>query len=80
MDLADKLRPHISPRRSPHHRAINVEKKSGMTLYYLKDTDSMGTTANTFGVAIPTSTAIICEVCSALSTHLGLKYVYLPKS
>ena len=75
MDLADKLRPHISPRRSPNHRAINVEKKIGMTLYYLKDTGSLGMTANIFGVAIPTATAIIYEVCSEISTLLRPKYL-----
>ena len=80
IDLVDQLRPCISPSPfSPNYHAINVEKKLGMTLYYLKDSGSLGMTANAFVVAIPTAAAIVYEVCSAISTHLGPKYLCLPK-
>ena len=37
--LVAELRPYISPNHlSPNHRALNVEKKVVIALYYLKDT------------------------------------------
>ena len=50
-----ELRPYISPNPlSPNHRAPNAEKKVAITLYYLKDTASIGIVVNSFGVAICT--------------------------
>ena len=51
--LVAELRPYISPNPlSPNHRALNVEKKVAITLYYLKGTASIGVVINSFGVAI----------------------------
>jgi len=37
--LCDELRPKISPNsKSPNRRALSVEEKVALTLYYLKDT------------------------------------------
>ena len=37
--LVAELRPYISPNPlSPNYRALNVEKKVAIALYYLKDT------------------------------------------
>ena len=53
--LVADLRPYISPNPlSPNHRALNAEKKVAITLYYLKDTVSVGIVVNSFGVAICT--------------------------
>ena len=50
-DLCEQLRPHISPNpKSPNRRALTVEKKVAVALYYLKDTGSMWMTANTCGI------------------------------
>ena len=36
--LTNELQPYISPSLlSPNHRALNADKKLGLTLYYLKD-------------------------------------------
>jgi len=66
---------------SPNHRALGVEKKLAITLYYLKDTGSIGMTANSFGIAICTASAVILQVAKAISTHLvlGPKILYLPR-
>ena len=53
--LVAELRPYISPNPlSPNHRALDAEKKVAITLYYLKDTASIGMIANSFGVAVCT--------------------------
>ena len=47
-DLCEQLGPHIFPDpKSPNRRALSVEKKVALTLYYLKDTGCMWMTANT---------------------------------
>ena len=37
-------------------------------------------TANAFGIAIPTASVVITEVCTAICKVLGPKYVHFPKS
>lgn len=79
MELATELRPYISQRPgSPNYRCLTTERKVAITLYYLKDTGSLSMTANSFGVAICTASAVIRQVCTAISKHLGPKYLYLP--
>ena len=81
MNLVDELRPYITPSPlSPNRRALSAEKKLAITLYYLKDTGSLNMTANTFGVAICTVSSVIYQVCSAISTYLGPKYLHLPRN
>lgn len=81
MKLVDELRPYISPdARSPNRTALSVEKKVALTLYYLKDMGSLNMTANTFGVARCTVSVIVCQVCEAITSYLGPKYIALPKT
>ena len=81
MNLLAELNPYISPNQSsPNYRALSAEKKLAMTLYFLKDTGSLGMTANTFGVAINTASAVIAEVCKVISMKMGPKYIHLPRS
>ena len=51
-----------------------------VTLYYLKDTGSIWMTANTFGIHQCTVSKVLLQVCTAISKHLGPKYVYLPRT
>ena len=37
-------------------------------------------TANIFGIALSTASKIIHEVCKAITEHLGLKYMRLPRT
>jgi hypothetical protein len=37
-------------------------------------------TANTFGVAINTASALITEICQVISTKMGPRYIYFPRS
>ena len=81
MSLLVVLNPFISPNpSSPNYRAINAEKKLALTLYFLKDTGSLGMTANTFGVAINTTSAVSAEVCGVITKKMGPKYIHLPRS
>ena len=79
--LCDELRPYISPNpKSPNRRALSVEKKVALTLYYLKDTGSMWMTANTFGIHQSTVSKVVFEVCDAITKHLGPEYIHLPRT
>jgi hypothetical protein len=81
MNLLAELNPYISPDlSSPNYRALSAEKKLALTLYFLKDTGSLGMTANTFGIAINTASAVITEVCQVISRKMGPKYIHLPRS
>ena len=79
-ELCEDLRPYTSPDVSPNYLALSVEKKVGVTLYYLKDTGSIWMTANTFGIHQCTVSKTVLEVCTAISTHLSPKYIHLPKT
>lgn len=79
--LCNQLRPFIGPKpRCPNYRAMSVEKKVATALYYLKDTGSLWMTANTFGIHQCTVSKVVDEVCTAISNHLGPKYIFLPKT
>ena len=81
VNLVSELRPYISPHpKSPNHRALSTEKKVAIALYFLKDTGSLRMTANSFGVALNTASAIVSEVSQAISNYLGPKYLHLPKN
>ena len=59
-DLTNELQPYTSPSLlSPSHRAFNVDKKLTLTLYYLKDTESLIMTANAFGVSTNTTSSVV---------------------
>ena len=80
VNLVSELRPYISPNpKSPNHRALSVEKKVAVALYFLKDTGSLRMTANSFGIALNTASAVVNEVCQAISNYLGPKYLHLPE-
>ena len=80
-NLTNELEPYISPNLlSPNHRALNAYKKLALTLYYLKDPESLIVTANNFGVAINTASSVIYEVCLAICQNLGPQYIRLPKT
>ena len=79
--LVAQLDPVVGPKpNSPNYRFLVTDKKLAITLYYLKDTGSLWMTANTFGIHQSTVTKVITEVCSAINTVLGPKYIYLPRN
>ena len=80
-ELAEKLRPYISPNsRSPNYRAIDAEKKLAVTLYYLKDKGSLRMTANAFGIQVCTASKIIHQVCREIAMKLGPELIRLPQN
>ena len=80
LELAEKLRPLISPKpSSPNNRAVSGEKKLAVTLYFLKDTGSLCMTANAFGNAIKTASSITTETCTSFAKLLGPIYIHMPK-
>ena len=48
------------------------------TVLYIKDKGSVLMTANTFGVAIPTVTVVVHQVCCAINEHLLPDYLCIP--
>nr|XP_004208727.2 putative nuclease HARBI1 [Hydra vulgaris] len=64
----------------PNIRAITPDKKVAITLYYLKDSGTLNMTANTFGIAVCTTSAVIFEVCNAIVKYIGPRFVNLPKN
>lgn len=79
LELEAELKPYISPNpNSPNHRSLSSAKKLAVTLYYLKDTGSLIMTANAFGIAVCTVSAVVVEVSSVISKVLGPKYLHLP--
>ena len=80
MKLVQELEPFIKPNFATNWTAVSVEKKVALTLYFLKDTGSIRMTANSFGVATPTVSKTVNEVCRAISKYLGPKYIKLPQS
>ena len=77
--LADELSPYISPDPSSPRMGLSVEKKLAITLHLLKDTGSITVTANAFGVSAPTVSKTIRSVCYAINTHLGARYLKVPR-
>ena len=78
--LLEELAPYCSPNpSSPNHRALTSATKLALTLYFLKDTGTLRITANTFGVAVSTASAVIVDVSQALNKYLGPKYIHLPE-
>ena len=65
---------------SPNHTALPVEKKVASVLYFLKDTWSVTTTANTFGINQFALTKVITKVCSAVVIYMVPKLIKLPNS
>ena len=63
MDLVSELSPCVSPDPfSFNTRALSADKKVVITLYYLKDTGSLGMTADTFGIVVCTASTVIISV------------------
>ena len=80
-DLVSHLRPYISPNpNSPNRRAVCADKKIAVTLYYLNDCGALSMTANSFGIATNTASAVINVVCNALVLYIGPEYLNLPKT
>ena len=77
--LADELSPYISPDPSSPRMGLSVEKKLAISLHLLKETGSITVTANAFGVSAPTVSKTIGSVCYAISTHLGARYLKVPR-
>ena len=73
--LVSKLEPFISPDpTSPNYRKLSAKKKTAIALYFLKDTGSLRMTANQFGVAVPTVSTVVYQVCDAISKNLFVFY------
>ena len=66
-------------KKSPNCLALSVEKKVRVTVYYLKDTGFIWTTAISFRIHQCAVSKTILEVFTAISTHLAPKYIHLPK-
>ena len=80
LDLVSHLRPYISPNpNSPNGRVLCADKKVAITWYYLKVCGTLSMTANSFGIATNTASAVINEVSNAIVLYAVTKYLHLPK-
>ena len=80
-DVVSHLRPYISPNpNSPNRRALCADKKVAVTLYFLNNCGTLNMTANSFGIATNTASAVINEVCNAIVLYVGPKNLYLPET
>lgn len=81
MKMAEELRPHLEPGRSPRGLdVLTVKKQLALTLYFLKDQGSLSMTANTFGVASNTVSTVVRKVCATITRVLGPRYIKLPQN
>ena len=81
MALVDKLQPYLSPDSESFRKdTIPLEKKIGMTIYYLKDQGSLRMTANLFGIANSTLSVTIHRVCNAINVVLGPELIKFPST
>ena len=78
--LCNELRPYITKNNTRFRNAVSVETQVAATLYYLSDEGRMRKIANSFGLGKSTVSGIVTRVCSAISQHLGPKYIQLPTS
>jgi len=60
--------------RSP----VDLPKQVALTLYYLSDEGRLRKTANAFGLSRSCVSAVVKRVASAITMHLGPKYIKLP--
>ena len=74
-DLVSHLRPYTSPNpNSPNRRALCADKKVAITLDFLKDCGTLSMTANSFGIATNTASAVINEVRNVIVLYVGPKF------
>ena len=79
--MLDEVKPLLDPKPNcPNDGFLSAEKKLAITLYYLKDTNSLRMTANTFGIHQCSVFKTIVEVCKAINAILGPDYLHLPRS
>ena len=79
-DLVDLLKTITGPNpNTTNFRWLSAAKKLAITLFYLEDMESLGMTANHFGVANWTASKVIFEVYSAIYSVLGPLYIHLPR-
>ena len=83
-ELASHLRSYISPyTNSPNRRGPCVDIKVALRLSYLKFCGTLSMTANSsssFGIATNTALDMINEVCNAIVSYVGPKYLHLTKT
>ena len=84
IELCEQLRLFITPDNKlalyipPNYRVPAVAKRVALTLYFLKDTEFITMTANTFGLHQSTVSKVVMEVCNAVVTYLA-SYIPLPR-
>ena len=58
--------------------SVEVERQVALTLYYLSDDGRLSKTANAFELSPASVSVIIRRVTTAISLHMGSKYIKLP--
>ena len=80
LKLCDELRPFIKRQTTVMRAPVEVERQVALTLYYLSDKGRFRKTAKVFRLTRASVLIIIRRVTTAISLHLGPKYIRLPLS
>ena len=68
LNLVEIIRPFAKERCTKlRNDIITLEKRTAITLHYLKDKGSLRVTANSFGVVKCTTSVTVLEICSILA-------------
>ena len=68
----------IGPDPSAHRMGLSVEKKLAITPHYLRDTESITVTTNSFGVSRSAESSTIRTLCISINTYLGPRCLSVP--
>ena len=77
-NLASLLCPYIEHQVTNMRTLVSVETQVAVTLYYLSDEGRLREVANDFGLSMYTCSIIIRGVSSAITFHLGHRFIELP--
>ena len=80
LDLCQQLEEHLTKCNTRFWKAVSVEEKVALTLYYLSDEGRLRKTANAFGLGKSTVFTIIRRVCKFITVQLTSKYIKFPKT
>ena len=78
--LCQQLEEHLTKCNTRFWKAVSVEEKVALTLYYLSDEGRLRKTANAFGFGKSTVSAIIWRICKVTTVYLTSKYINFPKT
>ena len=78
LELYNELLPFIKRQTTVMRAPVQVERQVALNLYYPSDKGRLRKTANAFGLSRASVSVTIRKVTTAISLHIGSKYIKLP--